>query len=91
MLEQAAGLLARASVPGDAGVRQLSRALERVKQAARKHLAFYGSTPAYRSTLVCHGWEALHAELNRLSKAGRWDCSRRRWPSIGSAVAMMSR
>ena len=46
---------------------------ERVKLAARKHLAFYGSTPAYRPTLECHGWEALHDELNRLSKQGRWD------------------
>ncbi|MGI9591188.1 MAG: TIGR03617 family F420-dependent LLM class oxidoreductase [Myxococcota bacterium] len=41
--------------------------------AARKQLAFYGSTPAYRPTLECHGWEALHDELNRLSKQGRWD------------------
>jgi probable F420-dependent oxidoreductase len=47
--------------------------LERIKGVARKHLAFYGSTPAYRPTLACHGWEALHEELNRLSKRGRWD------------------
>ena len=46
---------------------------ERVKRAARKQLAFYGSTPAYRPTLDCHGWGDLHGELNRLSKAGRWD------------------
>jgi probable F420-dependent oxidoreductase len=46
---------------------------ERVKLAARKHLAFYGSTPAYLPTLQCHGWEDLHRELNRLSKQGRWD------------------
>jgi probable F420-dependent oxidoreductase len=47
--------------------------LERVKAVARKHLAFYGSTPAYLPTLACHGWEELHGELNRLSKQGRWD------------------
>ena len=41
--------------------------------AARKQLAFYGSTPAYLSTLACHGWQDLHRELNRLSKLGRWD------------------
>jgi len=41
--------------------------------AARKQLAFYGSTPAYLPTLACHGWEDLHRELNRLSKDGRWD------------------
>jgi probable F420-dependent oxidoreductase len=46
---------------------------ERVKLAARKQLAFYGSTPAYRPTLDCHGWGELHLELNRLSKQGRWD------------------
>jgi len=46
---------------------------ERVRSAARKQLAFYGSTPAYRPTLACHGWGELHQELNRLSKQGRWD------------------
>jgi len=47
--------------------------LERVTLAARKQLAFYGSTPAYLPTLRCHGWDALHLDLNRLSKQGRWD------------------
>jgi probable F420-dependent oxidoreductase len=47
--------------------------LEASKDAARKQLAFYGSTPAYRPTLDCHGWGDLHVELNRMSKAGRWD------------------
>ncbi|MAG31774.1 MAG: LLM class F420-dependent oxidoreductase [Deltaproteobacteria bacterium] len=46
---------------------------ERVKLAARKQLAFYGSTPAYRPTLDCHGWGDLHVELNRMSKQNRWD------------------
>ncbi len=45
---------------------------ERVRAAARGQLAFYGSTPAYRPTLDCHGWGDLQPELNRLSKAGRW-------------------
>lgn len=48
-------------------------AFEASKLAARKQLAFYGSTPAYRPTLATHGWEGIHEELNRLSKAGRWD------------------
>lgn len=43
------------------------------RHAIRKHLAFYGSTPAYVPTLACHGWEDVHKELNRLSKLGRWD------------------
>jgi probable F420-dependent oxidoreductase len=49
------------------------RDFARVVAAARKHLAFYGSTPAYRQTLDAHGWGDLHVELNRLSKLGRWD------------------
>ena len=47
--------------------------LERSRRAARQQLAFYGSTPAYRPTLDCHGQGDLHLELNRLSKQGRWD------------------
>ncbi len=46
---------------------------ERVKLAARKQLAFYGSTPAYKPTLDCEGWGDLHLDLNRLSKQGKWD------------------
>jgi probable F420-dependent oxidoreductase len=49
------------------------REFERVKLAAKKQLAFYASTPAYLPALACHGWEDLHHELNRMSKAGRWD------------------
>ena len=44
-----------------------------IRAAAKKQLAFYGSTPAYRSTLDCHGLGDLHVELNALSKQGRWD------------------
>jgi probable F420-dependent oxidoreductase len=47
--------------------------LARLKLAAKKQLAFYASTPAYRQTLDLHGWGDLHGELNRLSKLGRWD------------------
>jgi probable F420-dependent oxidoreductase len=47
--------------------------LEDSKEAARKQLAFYGSTPAYRPTLDCHGWDDVHLELNSLSKRGQWD------------------
>jgi probable F420-dependent oxidoreductase len=42
-------------------------------QRCRFNLAFYGSTPSYRVTLEAHGWQDLQAELNALSKAGRWD------------------
>jgi probable F420-dependent oxidoreductase len=45
---------------------------ENAKNMARAQLSFYGSTPAYRSVLDCHGWGDLHLELNRLSKTGDW-------------------
>jgi probable F420-dependent oxidoreductase len=41
--------------------------------AARKQIAFYGSTPAYRTVLDLHGWGDLHVELHRLSREGEWD------------------
>lgn len=41
--------------------------------AARRLLAFYGSTPAYRPVLEVHGWGDLQPELNALSKQGRWE------------------
>ena len=44
-----------------------------IRRAVKKQLAFYGSTPAYKPTLDSHGSGDLHGELNRLSKAGRWD------------------
>ena len=47
--------------------------LEASKEAARKQLSFYASTPAYKPTLDCHGWGDVHLELNQLSKQARWD------------------
>ena len=41
--------------------------------SARKQIAFYGSTPAYRAVLEHHGWGDAQTELNRLSKQGRWN------------------
>jgi len=41
-------------------------------RSARDQLAFYGSTPAYAAVLELHGLGDLHAELNGMSKAGRW-------------------
>lgn len=45
---------------------------ETAHTAARRLLAFYGSTPAYRPVLDVHGWGELQPELNALSKQGRW-------------------
>ena len=46
--------------------------LERAKVGTRQQIAFYGSTPAYRPVLECHGWGELQTELNSLSKEGKW-------------------
>jgi probable F420-dependent oxidoreductase len=43
-------------------------------------LAFYGSTPAYASTLEAHGHGELHRELNGLSKQGGWSEMAGRFP-----------
>ncbi len=47
--------------------------IARAAQAARKQIAFYGSTPAYRGVLDLHGWTDLGVELTALSKQGEWD------------------
>ena len=46
--------------------------LEKAKQATKQQIAFYGSTPAYRGVLECHGWGDMQTELNSLSKEGKW-------------------
>lgn len=45
---------------------------EQNKQAVKGQLAFYGSTPAYKPVLDCHGWGDLQPRLNQLSKQGKW-------------------
>lgn len=41
--------------------------------AARREIAFYASTPAYRPVLDIHGWGDLQSELNAMSKRSEWD------------------
>ena len=38
---------------------------------ARRRVAFYGSTPAYRPVLAVHGWEDRFEELHRLHPGRR--------------------
>ena len=47
---------------------ELNKAIAGTKQ----QIAFYGSTPAYRPVLECHGWGDLQTELNTMSKQGQW-------------------
>ena len=39
----------------------------------RNRIAFYGSTPSYRTVLAAHGWEDLGSQLHELARARRWD------------------
>jgi probable F420-dependent oxidoreductase len=41
-------------------------------EAARRQIAFYGSTPAYRQVLELHGWGDLQGELHARSRRGEW-------------------
>jgi hypothetical protein len=43
------------------------------RTAVRKQLAFYASTPAYRSVLDLYGEADRAAELSRMAREGRWD------------------
>jgi probable F420-dependent oxidoreductase len=45
---------------------------QRSATAARRQIAFYASTPAYRPVLDLHGWGALHTEMHALSLKGEW-------------------
>lgn len=43
------------------------------REDVRRRIAFYASTPQYRSVLSAHGWDALGDELHGLTRAGKWD------------------
>jgi len=45
---------------------------ENAKAMTRNQIAFYASTPAYRSVLEAEGQGELQPELRRLTKEGRW-------------------
>jgi probable F420-dependent oxidoreductase len=39
----------------------------------RSHIAFYASTPGYRTLLDLHGWSEIGEQLSILSRQGKWD------------------
>ena len=45
---------------------------ERLRATVREQIAFYASTPTYRSVLECHGWAEIGEELSRLAKRQQW-------------------
>jgi probable F420-dependent oxidoreductase len=46
--------------------------LDRALEGTKRQIAFYASTPAYRSVLDLHGFGDLQPELTRLTREGRW-------------------
>ena len=40
--------------------------------AAREQIAFYMSTPAYRSIVDLHGWSAAAEQLSQMARRGEW-------------------
>jgi probable F420-dependent oxidoreductase len=48
------------------------REIETARSIARNQIAFYASTPAYRSVLEAEGWGDLQPELHAMTRAGKW-------------------
>ncbi|GIK63831.1 MAG: LLM class F420-dependent oxidoreductase [Chloroflexota bacterium] len=46
--------------------------IENQKAMVKSQIAFYASTPTYRTVMDHHGWGDLHEELNTMSRTGRW-------------------
>jgi hypothetical protein len=46
---------------------------EAQREAIRRQVAFYASTPSYRTLLALHGWETQGERLSALASRGRWD------------------
>ena len=51
---------------------ETKEARTRSADLARTQIAFYASTPSYRTVLEYHGWGDLQPRLNDLARAGRW-------------------
>jgi probable F420-dependent oxidoreductase len=47
-------------------------AIAEKREAVRKRVAFYASTPSYRDVLEFHGWGDLGDGLHELSREGKW-------------------
>lgn len=47
--------------------------MDRSREAVRRQLAFYGTTPAYQPVFALHGYGDLRPELAHLAREGRWD------------------
>lgn len=45
---------------------------EAQREQIRQQIAFYASTPSYRTVLECHGWQEVGDALGRLARQQRW-------------------
>jgi probable F420-dependent oxidoreductase len=61
------------SVPAFVAVGNDQAALDTAIEATRRQVAFYGSTPAYRSVLELHGWGEAADRLHAASTRGQWE------------------
>ena len=61
-------MIAQAMVAVGSSEEELANAIDRVAYL----IAFYGSTPNYRTALEVEGWADLQPRLNELSKAGKY-------------------
>jgi probable F420-dependent oxidoreductase len=43
------------------------------REAVRQQVAFYASTPTYRTVLAAHGWEEVGDRLSGLAREKRWE------------------
>ena len=59
--------------PGFISVVEDESTMAMARDAMRRHVGYYASTPAYRPVLDLHGWGDLQTELYACSKTGRWD------------------
>jgi probable F420-dependent oxidoreductase len=59
--------------PGFISVVEDASRLPAARDAMRRHVGYYASTPAYRPVLDLHGWGDLQSELYARSKKGQWD------------------
>ena len=44
----------------------------RIEADVRQQIAFYMSTPSYRSISTLHGWDEIAAQLSKLARSGEW-------------------
>jgi probable F420-dependent oxidoreductase len=56
----------------DVCIAQLVASTPAEREAVRRRIAFYASTPGYRQVLDLHGWTATFERLHHLSRTGGW-------------------